>query len=61
MNHVKRNTSQSSVITDHRLKHCHDFDWTNVEVLNEEINYKKRLISKMIYIKKSKSWPKSPE
>jgi len=27
MNHIKRNTLQSSVIIDHRLKY-HDFDWT---------------------------------
>jgi len=27
MNHIKRNTLQSSVITN-RLKYSHDFDWT---------------------------------
>jgi len=53
-NHIKRNSSQTSVITDHRLEFDHDFDWDNVEVLDEEINYNKRLISEMIHIKKQK-------
>lgn len=34
-NHINRNISQSSVITDHRLTN-HDFEWDNVEVLGEE-------------------------
>jgi len=49
--HTNRNISQSSVITDYRLKYGHDFDWTNVEVLDEEINLKKRFISETIHIK----------
>jgi len=52
--HIRRNSSQPSVITDHRSHFNHDFDWDNVEILDEEINYKKRLISEMIYIKKQK-------
>jgi len=43
---------QSSVITEHHLKFSHDFDWDNVEILDEEIHYNKRIISEMIYIKK---------
>jgi len=53
-NHIKRNSTQISAITNHRLNLDHDFDWDNVEVLDEEINYKKRLISEMIRIKKPK-------
>jgi len=53
-NHIKRNSPQTSVITDHRLEFDHKFDWDNVEVLDEEINYNKRLISEMIHIKKQK-------
>jgi len=53
-NHIKRNSPQTSVITDHRLEFNHEFDWDNVEVLDEEINYNKRLISEMIHIKKQK-------
>jgi len=53
-NHIKRNSSQISVITNHRKNFNHDFDWNNVRVLDEETNYKKRLISEMIHIKKQK-------
>jgi len=52
--HIRRNSTQTSVITDHRLQSNHDFDWDSVEILDEEINYKKRLISEMVYIKKQK-------
>jgi len=45
---------QPSVITDHRLSCNHNFDCDSVEVLDEERNYKKRLIFEMIHIKKQK-------
>jgi len=45
---------QLLVITDHRLKSKHEFDWDNVKILDNETNYNKRLISEMIYIKKQK-------
>jgi len=44
--------SQTSVITEHRLKFSHDFDWENIEMLDGEVYFNKRLISEMIYIKK---------
>jgi len=53
-NHINRNSNQLSVITNHRQNFNHDFDWNNVKVLDEETNYKKRLISEMIHIKKQK-------
>jgi len=53
-NHIKRNSPQTSVITDHRLEFKHEFNWDKVEVLDEEKNYNKRLISEMIHIKKQK-------
>jgi len=34
------------------LEFLHDFDWDNVEILDEEIYFNKRIISEMIYIKK---------
>jgi len=49
---IRRNTTQTSVITEHQLKHLHDFDWENVEILDEEVHFNKRLISEMIFIKK---------
>jgi len=53
-NHIKRNSSQISVITNHRIDLNHEFEWNNVRVLDEETNYKKRLISEMIHIKRQK-------
>jgi len=32
----------------------HQFDWENVKILDEEMNYNKRLISEMIFIKRQK-------
>jgi len=51
-NHIRRDIAQISAITDHRLQLNHEFDWNDVRVLDEEINYKKCLISEMIHIKK---------
>jgi len=51
---IKRNSNQVSVITNHRITFEYEFDWDNVKVLDEEINYKKRLISEMIHIKNQK-------
>jgi len=52
--HIRRNSIQLSVITDHRLKSKYDFDWDNVKILDSESNYNKRFISEMIHIKKQK-------
>jgi len=38
------------VITEHRLNHSHEFEWSNVEILDSERFYWKRLISEMINI-----------
>jgi len=50
--HIRRNTGQNSVITEHCLKYAHGFDWDNVEILDEETHFNKRLISEMNNIKK---------
>jgi len=52
--HIRRNSAQLSVITDHRLQAEHEYDWDNAKVLDQDFNYNKRLISEMIYIKKQK-------
>ena len=51
-NHINRKTSQSSIITDYRLLN-HEFDWERVEILDEERNLSKKLMSdnEMLYIK----------
>ena len=52
--HINRNSTQKSVITDHRLND-HEFDWDNIEILDEEPILKKRLLSEMIFIKRQKN------
>jgi len=47
-NYIKRNTTQTSVITEHRLQHSHEFDWENVVILDKEIQFNKRIISEII-------------
>jgi len=42
------------MISDHRINFNHDFKWKHVEILDNELNYKKRLISEMVHIKKQK-------
>jgi len=49
--HIKKNTSTHSVITNHRMISDCDFDWNNVEILDVERNFNKRMISEMINIK----------
>jgi len=49
-NHIRRNSPNVSVITNHRMQHNHDFDWSGVEVLDVERFYHKRLISEMLHI-----------
>jgi len=51
-NHIRRNTTQTYVITEHRLKFSHDFDWEKIEILDEEVYFNRRLISEIIHIKK---------
>jgi len=50
-NHIRRNTSTISVITNHRMHLNHEFDWNSVEILDVERIYHKRSISEMLHIK----------
>ena len=52
--HINKNSTQKSVITDHRLNN-HEFDWDNVKILDEEPILRKRLLSEMICIKRQKN------
>jgi len=54
-NHINRNTTTQSVITEHRINLSHEFNWDNVEILDKEQFLSKRLISEMIYIKRQKN------
>lgn len=51
-NHIHRNISTHSVITDHRLQFNHEFDWDDVKILDRERYLGKRLISEMMFIKR---------
>jgi len=55
LNHIRRYTSTHSVITEHRLKYSHEFDWKNVGILDRERYLSKRLILEMLYIKHQKN------
>jgi len=54
-NHINRNTTAHSVITDHRISSSHEFDWENVEILDRKRYLTKRLISEMLHIKRQNS------
>jgi len=52
--HIRRNTPTTSVITNHRMHLNYEFDWSNVEVLDVERLYYKR-ISEMLHIKRQRN------
>ena len=52
---IRHNTFVPSVITEHRQQYDHDFQWDKVKIFDENRNYKKRLISEMLNIKKQKN------
>jgi len=50
-NQINSKSSNNTVITEHRLCLNHDFDWTNVKILDREAFYWKRIISEMLNIR----------
>ena len=48
-NHIRWNTTTHLVITDYRLEEDYEFDWENVAILDEESQYRKRLVSEMLH------------
>jgi len=42
------------VVSQHRLDNKHDLDWNNVNILDSEHSYYRRMISEMLHIKKQK-------
>ena len=50
-NEHKTNKNKESVVSLHPIENKHEFDWENISVLDMESNYKKRLVSEIIYIK----------
>jgi len=51
-NHIWWNTSSKSIIKNHRSQLSHDFDWNNIQILDEEPIYNKCLVSEILNIKK---------
>ena len=51
---INKKSGSPSVISNHRLSTNHDFDWNDVQILDNESGYNKRLISEMLHIKKQK-------
>ena len=49
----KNNKDQEAVILQHKTKYTHEFDREDVQILDIENNYKKRLVSEMIHIQKN--------
>ena len=49
--HIRRSTSEMSVISRHQLNEMHELDWDNIRILDTEQSLLKRRISEMIYIK----------
>jgi len=50
-----KKTANHSLITEHKLKFGHEFDWDNPKIVDKEKQYYRRLISEMINIKSQKN------
>ena len=50
-NNIKQHSSKKSVVSQHLMENDHQMKWNNVEILDTEPNYHKRLISEAIHIK----------
>ncbi|EZA62937.1 hypothetical protein X777_15529, partial [Ooceraea biroi] len=52
MSDIKKHCDNQSVVSKHRLCEGHEFDWSNVKVVHQEMHTKKREIAEIIHIKK---------
>jgi hypothetical protein len=52
---IKQHQSKLTVISQHILNSGHQMDWENVQILDHESNYSKRIISETIFIKLQKN------
>ena len=46
----QNNSNQRAVINEHKNHSKHDFEWEDVNILNNESNWSKRTISEMLHI-----------
>ena len=49
-NNINKKISNPSVITEHRLEYAHNFNWENVNILDKERYFGKKLVSEMLHI-----------
>jgi len=54
-NHIRWNSGNRSVITEHRLEFDHDFKWDDIRLLDREPILTKRLTSEMLFIKRQEN------
>ena len=52
---INRSKPTNSVLSEHRRKRNHNFNWNKVKILNHERKYNNRLIFEMINIKRQKN------
>jgi len=51
---IKKKIGSPPVISEHRLKFNHDFQWDNIKILDNELSYHKRIVSEIVHIKKQR-------
>ena len=52
---INSDPDKHSVVSNHVINYNHSFDWEHVMILDKEVNYHKRLVSEMIFIKEQRS------
>jgi len=55
MSNIKLDPTKHSVVSNHIKLSNHSFDWSNVQILDSEPNYYKRITSEMIHIKEQRN------
>jgi len=52
---INKKSGSPSVISEHRLRFNHDFEWDNIKIIDYELSYQKRIIAEMVHIKKQQN------
>jgi len=55
MTDINKKTGLLSVVSNHRLEHNHEMNWSEATILDIEPSFTKRMFSEMVHIKKQKS------
>lgn len=53
--HVTKGHTDNSVLARHQIEHNHNFNWNDIEILDIESNFHKRITSEMLHIKSHKN------